>query len=116
MLIICIAHIYEDSGAHLPSEEGVRGFKGHKMFKPAKSAGHSKLARARVEKQMADHAQEALEGGEEEEEEEIPQVNIVMLCILLIVVTVLGKPSSELFTVADLLLQSDSLRSGSWIA
>ena len=62
---------------------------------------------------MADHAQEALEGGEEEEEEEIPQVNLVMLCILLIVVTVLGRPSYEALVVADLLLQSGSLLSGS---
>jgi len=60
----------------------VKGIKNHKFFKPAKSAGHGKAARARFTTQAELEA---------EEEEEVPQVNLIVLGILLIAVTVLDK-------------------------
>jgi len=61
------------------------------MFKPSASAGHSAVARKRIEKQSALHAAEDAEAarGQEEEEEETPQVNVPVLVCLLIAVTVL---------------------------
>jgi len=82
-------HIYAEEGSGMPNEEGLRGIKNHRMFKPSASAGHSKVARNRLEKQQALHAAEDAEAGHEEEEEEVPQLNIPVLICLLIAVTVL---------------------------